>query len=209
MKQEEKSTLARQRILNAAMQEFAQNGYDGASLNTVCTENNISKGIIYHHFKDKDDIYLQCVEECFYKLTVHLRDVADGLSGTVEQKLNGYLDARFLFFVENPLYSGIFADAALRPPVALAKEIADCRREFDALNIEVLTGLLNSKPLRAGLSVTSIVEDFRHYMDYFNMRFKADFCDNYPIESVLREHEERCHRQINTLLYGVFGERDE
>ena len=38
MKREEKNALSRQRILDAAMEEFSRNGYDGASLNTVCAE---------------------------------------------------------------------------------------------------------------------------------------------------------------------------
>ena len=72
MKQEEKSALARRRILDAAMREFAHKGYEGASLNTVCAENGISKGIIYHHFRDKSELYLLCVEECFDALTASL-----------------------------------------------------------------------------------------------------------------------------------------
>ena len=60
MKREEKNSLARQRILDAALEEFSSRGYEGASLNTVCAEKGISKGIIYHHFKDKDELYLLC-----------------------------------------------------------------------------------------------------------------------------------------------------
>ena len=65
MKREEKSALARQRILDAAGEEFARKGYEGASLNTVWAEKGISKGIIYHHFRDKKELYLLCVEDCF------------------------------------------------------------------------------------------------------------------------------------------------
>ena len=50
MKREEKSALSRQRILDAATEEFSQKGYEGASLNTVWAKKGISKGIIYHHF---------------------------------------------------------------------------------------------------------------------------------------------------------------
>ena len=43
MKREEKNALSRQRILDAAMEEFSAKGYAGASLNTVCGEKGISK----------------------------------------------------------------------------------------------------------------------------------------------------------------------
>lgn len=203
MKREEKNALSRQRILEAALQEFSEKGYESASLNTVCTEYGISKGIIYHYFKDKDELYLLCVKECFEKLTESLKEIAAGLTGTAEEKLRSYFDARLRFFSGSPLYLGIFSGAALNPPAALFSEIAKCRREFDRLNIAVLTELLNSELLRDEISVPAVVEDFSIYMDFFNMRFKADLNGSQSASEVLIEHEERCHRQLNILLYGV------
>ena len=52
MKQEERSALARQRILKSALREFAGKGYDGASLSAMCAQDGLSKGILYHHFLD-------------------------------------------------------------------------------------------------------------------------------------------------------------
>lgn len=113
-----------------------------------------------------------------------------------------------MLFANNPLYLGIFADAALNPPEALSAEIAKCRKKFDELNISVLTGLLNSKPLREGLAVEAIVEDFRIYMDFFNLRFKTSFDGKSTLETALHEHEKRCHRQLGMLLYGVFDDKN-
>lgn len=207
MKREEKNALSRQRILDAAMEEFSRNGYDGASLNTVCAEKGISKGIIYHYFKDKDELYLLCVERCFDAFTAYLQNAAGSLAGSAQARLQGYFDARLRFFAGHPLYLALFADAAFHPPAALREEIAQCRQAFDALNISVLTDLLKSEPLRKGLTVSTVVEDFRLYMDYFNLHFKADLCGERSMSDLLREHEERCHRQLDILLYGVFGEK--
>lgn len=203
MKREYKNAMSRQRILDAALYEFSTRGYNGASLNTVWAENGISKGIIYHHFKDKDEIYLLCVEMCFNALTVYLGEAAKTLSGTIDERLQGYFDARLSFFTKNPLYLGIFFDAALQLPEELAPAIAKCRREFDKLNIFVLTELLSSTPLRDGLSVEMVAEDFRMYMDFFNLRFKNALSSGLSAESALIEHEERCRRQLNILLHGI------
>lgn len=208
MKREEKNALARQRILEAALEEFSSKGYEGASLNTVCSEKGISKGIIYHHFKDKDELYLLCVEACFDAITVYLKQITASLHGSPGEQLQDYFDARLRFFAEHPQYLGIFADAAFHPPVCLQTEIAARRREFDELNISVLTKLLNSTPLRKGLSVSAVVEDFRMYMDYFNIHFRTAFCEESPIQEILKKHEERCHRQLDILLYGVAGDKD-
>ncbi|MDO4269695.1 MAG: TetR/AcrR family transcriptional regulator [Eubacteriales bacterium] len=209
MKREEKSALSRQRILHASLREFSAKGYAAASLNTVCAENDISKGIIYHYFADKDELYLLCVAECFDALTAYLGRMLDGISGSVEQRLRGYFDARLCFFAENPLYLGIFNSAALETPDHLVSKIADARKDFDELNISVLTGLLKSAVLRNDITLSDVVEDFRMYMDYFNLRFKSALTGILSPEQTLRKHEEICHRQLNILLYGVLGERDE
>lgn len=206
MKREDKNAYSRGRILEAALREFSEKGYEGASLNTVWSEKEISKGIVYHYFKDKNEIYLLCVGMCFDELTAYLRAAAERFAGTITERIETYFDARLRFFSENPLYLGIFADASFRTPQALAEAIGECRREFDALNVSVLTELLNTQPLRGGLSVDAVVEDFRMYMDFFNLRFRDVCGGGRDAEAALRRHEERCHRQLDVLLHGVLEE---
>lgn len=209
MNREEKNAMSRQRILDAALEEFSAKGYESASLSTVCAEKGISKGIIYHHFKDKDELYLLCVGACFDAFTAYLEETAQALSGSVREQLQAYFDARLRFFARYPVYLGIFAGASFHPPEHLASEIAMRRRGFDERNIAVLTELLNSGPLRPGLSVPAVVEDFRMYMDYFHIHFQLACGEARSARDVLKEYEERCHRQIDILLYGVFGENHE
>lgn len=203
MKREEKNALSRKRILDAAVKEFSEKGYSGASLNTVCAEKGISKGIIYHYFKDKDELYLVCVKRCFDELTIHMKNSLACFQGTIEEKLQAYFEARMHFFTENPLMLGLYTAVAFNPPAPLRTEIAACRREFDAFSISVLTEFLNCENVRQGLTIPAIVEDFRCYIDYFNMRYANSIGESTPTEAVIREHEERCRRQLNMLLYGV------
>lgn len=46
------------RILNAALKEFAQKGYQNASTNEIVKEAGISKGLLFHYFNNKKDLYL-------------------------------------------------------------------------------------------------------------------------------------------------------
>ncbi|WP_369973756.1 TetR/AcrR family transcriptional regulator [Paenisporosarcina sp. OV554] len=47
-----------ERIINAASKEFAQKGYDNASTNEIVKEAGISKGLLFHYFKNKKGLYL-------------------------------------------------------------------------------------------------------------------------------------------------------
>ena len=61
MKKEEKTEITKCKILAAAIQEFGANGYAAGSVNNIC-KTGINKGLIYHNYKDKDELYLVCVQ---------------------------------------------------------------------------------------------------------------------------------------------------
>lgn len=52
------------RILNAAMKEFAKNGYEKASTNEIVKESEISKGLLFHYFKNKKQLFLYLYNYC-------------------------------------------------------------------------------------------------------------------------------------------------
>ncbi|WP_053365807.1 TetR/AcrR family transcriptional regulator [Bacillus sp. FJAT-27245] len=51
-------TEKRDRILNAALDEFVQKGYEHASTNEIVKKAGISKGLLFHYFKNKKQLYL-------------------------------------------------------------------------------------------------------------------------------------------------------
>lgn len=48
----------RERIINAALKEFARNGYEKASTNAITKEAEISKGSLFNYFNSKCKLYL-------------------------------------------------------------------------------------------------------------------------------------------------------
>lgn len=107
LKQSEKTKNTYNKILQAAIEEFAEKGYDNASLNIICTKNNISKGLIYHNFKNKDELYLCVVEECFTKLVKHLKTEEYSKSEPMEN-IRKLLASRQEFFKNFENYRNIF-----------------------------------------------------------------------------------------------------
>ena len=98
LKREEKNALTRQRIVDAAMEEFAHKGYERASLNEACAGRGFSKGIIYHYFRDKDELYLLCVQLCFDEMTAALQQAAQTLQGPAGAQLQAYFDGTLTAF---------------------------------------------------------------------------------------------------------------
>ncbi|MDD4850887.1 MAG: TetR/AcrR family transcriptional regulator, partial [Gemmiger sp.] len=193
----------RQKIIDCALAEFSVKSYGEASLNTICAAGNLSKGIIYHYFKDKDALYLVCVQACFDALTAYLGSTVAVENLPIEQGLNHYFDARIAFFAANPLYLGVFCSAIMNPPAHLSAAIGDITAAFHAQAVSILTALLGSAKLRADSTIAEVVEVFCAYQDFVNTRFQMKTVG----ETTLNEHEQRCCRSLQILLYGVM-ERD-
>ncbi len=49
-------------IINTCMEEFAQNGYERASTNSMVSRAGISKGLLFHYFGSKKDLYLYLLD---------------------------------------------------------------------------------------------------------------------------------------------------
>jgi TetR/AcrR family transcriptional regulator len=54
--------LARVRILDAAVAEFAARGFTAASTNAIAQAAGVAKGLVFHHFESKVDLYFTIVD---------------------------------------------------------------------------------------------------------------------------------------------------
>src|SRR5260221_3577930 len=68
----------RERILEAAAQEFAANGFEGASVNRILERAQMSKGAAYYYFADKADLFGAAV--LYASERIHLADMAGDLA---------------------------------------------------------------------------------------------------------------------------------
>lgn len=51
------------KLINAAIDEFIENSFDEASLNNILKKAEISKGSFYYHFKNKQELYLYIFDQ--------------------------------------------------------------------------------------------------------------------------------------------------
>jgi AcrR family transcriptional regulator len=59
------STAKREQILDGARKMFFESGYEGASMNDIAKAAGVSKGTLYTHFKDKEDLFTVMIQaEC-------------------------------------------------------------------------------------------------------------------------------------------------
>lgn len=152
MKQEERTRLTQRKIINAAMHEFSEKSFAEASINTICGQDGISKGIVYHHFKDKDNLYLACARECFGAFESYLKDNLILNEQDPGSRLVQYFSIRQRFFELNPYYRGFFNQIMTVTPNHLRDEINELRVSLRQYNVIVLAEILGESTLRKDIT---------------------------------------------------------
>lgn len=201
MRREEKNRQSRARIIDSALNEFSERGYGLSSINTICDGGNISKGILYHYFSDKDELYLACMKACFNQLVTYLQGNGVLENGGVEIRLQEYFDMRLAFFQENPRFQKLFCEALVAPPNHLVREIEEIKADFDTLNVRVLNGILDQVELRPGITKRDVVDILRQYQDFINVQDRRT-ADGMRMPDIAAR-EAHCRRAVDILLYGV------
>src|SRR5260370_38213390 len=85
----------RDKILQAALEGFAQKGYHTALVDDIVRVPRTSKGAVYHHFPNKEALFLALVDEFAGRLAEPVAAAtggAEGAPGSVEAALTAGLE---------------------------------------------------------------------------------------------------------------------
>ena len=75
-----------QRVLDAALELFAEHGFEGTSLQQIADRLGVTKAAVYYHFRTKDDLLRALVEPAFDELDALLAQAEALPRDTARQK---------------------------------------------------------------------------------------------------------------------------
>ena len=81
MTQKERQERSRREILRAAREEFGSHDYGQVTMEGICSRHGISKGMMYHYYANKDELFLLCVQDTFLSLRAYVEREAEKLAG--------------------------------------------------------------------------------------------------------------------------------
>jgi len=90
-----------QRILNAAITEFADKGLSGARVDTIAARAKVNKRMLYHYFGDKEALYVAVMEKAYEGIRTAERELDLGAFPPVDA-IRELIHFTFQYFIEHP-----------------------------------------------------------------------------------------------------------
>lgn len=95
-------------ILDAAFEEFVQNGFATTRLEDVALRAGVTKGTIYFYFETKEQVFEEMIRQKSQPLFAELRELAGRLEGSHVDRLRALLTFMYQQIVENRVYRETF-----------------------------------------------------------------------------------------------------
>jgi AcrR family transcriptional regulator len=190
----------RSRIIEAAINEFANYGYTTANTNKIARNANISVGSLFQYFDNKEDLFLTTVKHCTSLLETTLKDAMVGgenVFSIIEKLLRAVLKHSRDNLNIIRLYNEMVTQSN-------SKIIGEAVKEIEALSAKLYISLIekaqqeniisrdcDSKMFAFLLDNLLMMLQFSYSCDYYRERFKlyagedVFSRDDYVIEQIL------------------------
>lgn len=147
-RREEKKRATRQAILAAAMDLFAERGYEQTSIGALARVAGIGKGTIYGYFHTKEDIFLAfCEEEIDFAFRT-LAERSDPDAPLIEQLVTLFM-TQFRFVTRNREFGRILVREMAFPPALNSPRARELDNRYLAALGEILGRAASRGELRA------------------------------------------------------------
>jgi AcrR family transcriptional regulator len=106
---------SRERILRAALEIFALNGFDGARTREIAAQAGVPLGLLQYHFGEKPKLWRAAVDRAFEELHAGLEAIlVDPAPGDERERLRLLVRAHTQFVARNPEFVRLMHDEGKR-----------------------------------------------------------------------------------------------
>jgi TetR/AcrR family transcriptional regulator len=131
-------TEKRDRVINAAIKEFAQKGYDNASTNEMVKEAGISKGLLFHYFKNKKQLFFFLFDYCYNLVADEFYKKVDLTERDFFKRIRQAVHIKMDLQMKYPDILNFIQEAFMQDSPDIKEEFDKKKQELTAVNIGII-----------------------------------------------------------------------
>lgn len=198
------------RIIKAALKEFAVKGYEEASTNNIVKEAGISKGMIFHYFENKKNLYLYILDYCAELYFQKTKEICEKYYNSAFEKFNQLLEER-TEWLKGEMYLGIIISNALlcNLPNELQPIAAEKTQSLIERMKKVTLSNIDTSDFNENVDLNKVFDMFSFIFQALTMRYlkKYSFIQSELKEGEVIEELEMMNKELvcfmEIIKYGV------
>lgn len=196
----------KKRILDAAIEEFAINGYDKASTNSIVKKAEISKGILFHYFGSKKNLFLYLFDYCINNLADKYYLSKDDEPEDLFERFIRISIRKMKIVQEEPLMNELVYSAITNMPASLKKELTERYSSYSSKYLNGVFENLDTSKFRKEIDSQKAIELVMICMDGLSSKYIQKY-KGIPMEEILKNIEEIMedfNKYLEILKFGVY-----
>ena len=145
----------RQRFIDTAIEEFALNDYQNASITTMVKKMGIAKGSVYQYFENKKDLYYYLIEYVGEKKLNHTGDFVNKTGGDFWKWYKKLCSSSIQFDLQFPLFGCFLATVARERN---NQEVGNIALKNKKESIQFFSKILSKQTKKGNLSKKNDIE---------------------------------------------------
>jgi Transcriptional regulator len=140
-------------VLQIAAPEFLQKGYVAASTNAIARDADVAKGLIFHYFKNKENLYMELLTLAFEQtskaINKHLLTLSTYMGAF--EVIYELIQIKYLVQIDEPIYATLLNNAfaiTTEIPDTLQAFIFEIKTKYDDIFSTYLAGLFAHEKLK-------------------------------------------------------------
>ena len=163
-----------QQVLQAAIDEFSENGFNGTSINKVAKRANISIGAMYSYFESKEDLFLTIVERMFCVLENAIKEV--DLNRDFYEVIEGLFVVAHDYAISNPQLNQIYLDFSTHSLSNLSSRVS---RRLETISKDMYLSIIEKAQEKHRVDQTIDPSMLSFFIDNLIMMYHFSFTSDY------------------------------
>ena len=197
-------------ILEAAVEVFGKNGYASAGISEIAKKSNVSVGVIYKYYADKDALFGACIDFCLELLGETLSSVAKQ-GGSISDLARNLIHANQSFSHTYPEYIKMYHAITMGNGPQDASELAiRIEKEVAQIYTTILTEAKENGEIRDDIDPGK----FAFFFDNLMMLLHFSYCCDYykermrlycGVDATQIKDDKRIEDELMKFIEGALG----
>ncbi|WP_409250821.1 TetR/AcrR family transcriptional regulator [Bacillus sp. SCS-153A] len=162
------------KILNAALTEFAMKGYKNASTNEIVKEAGISKGLLFHYFSNKKELYLFLFDHFVAILIKKMKQEVNWEVKDIFDRNRELAAVKIELFYQYPQVFDFFNGIYFEENKEVSRELEKRKHGFLTHNYKDMMKDIDTSQFKEEVEVEKVVDIITWSLEGFSNRIQAE-----------------------------------